>query len=1352
MGCNIEIQYIVDGEEKVGGIIPTNLNSYDEVNAVSLSEAISGLDIDSLNTLLSTLSDLNLLSTKVVYSNGEPLIGNATINDIRSLVSYVPNKSLQEDFLLLINKLIDMNAINPSQPNILLLDEDIESLNIDGNVDVRGTLLNNEFIILKTNGTFNEATLRDLYHELLHLYYSKINKSDPNFERINEIAYNIYTTAKQNQDKDPYIKEFVNKVSKGSSYDLNEFIAYLVSEPKYRDVLNINNSDLFNEFIGRLFSMDINPFILELNQNLEIISNTKEEYEEPPFVGKNDSYYIELEIPKSKNVSYQQISEIIWKNYESTVLDSEGNPKKDLYNLNYSEPVKLTTEAQLYSLIPGDLLLIPNFSKNKNIIYGKFDDDYFSYAKYHPIQSVWKNRNGETFITLVNKYGSNVGHFTISYTDLIKLSLEKNKQIVFRKLYGALKDPNLPEDLIKNVRDTYERNIESEDYNNQPLIKSIGFDRKGLSFKYYTVGKSGFKLDVSNGTNATITQELRQNDIIKLRSWNKEDENSEWDSFTYYAPVIRTIGTIVEVALKNKDGKYFTKKIPFRNIETVIFTKENHPDLDNIYNQFINDYDTYSLNTKDKSKYQSIWFNLNILKSDQQPYRKLEGDFSDNLDRESVIKYRRDKVRSLRIGDSVSIEWDLKRTDGSPVISKHIVVGISGDRIYFLNRTTNDSAPKIGFVDLKTEFPLSENSKGQRINIPSLSAIHYNNTSDLELVEDLNIKKENASKAFTRVDDKIIFDPNSNYIPLKDLYHIINIDSSNAEQEAAKLQRGDIIRFKENDITFIGVVSNYDPITGTIIVPGSYRSGYLKGRSFRKIVSPQQLEYIGFAINPNYELGIIGHKEISEYNKKRLSRLYDLNHRTYGYSLEEILKKKSLLNKSQDWVIEQEAAYVIPKNITEREFKERYQDSKKKTLPHGRVVLLTPTILNMIKNGELIDLTSEYIKANDIKDTKIYGLKNIRTGIQISDSTGFYYDPRIYQRSPEQVINILEVEDVVKIKYNDKYTKYLRIKSITDKGINLESEIVGLNGEIYNNSWYINFNDIKSGKYIISELYYPINKTRQKELENLSITDEVPQVKKVEYFTDTYDKFDKKKILNRVIENINLTYDNIINVIDDSKIQELVNSKEINSTLADSFSRAGAFIWNSNIYVNINKADISSPLHELMHLIMGALRSKNYSLYSSLLDKVATLPEFNERFRNILTNRTLNDAKEEAFVEFIADSLSGVFSSEEFNINNLLSSTDFFGEYLKVLDSTLSLDLNTLPEKTSETLSRELSKMPIEKIITEFNSLLLSAGNKRFSLFNPENVSEAFKNRNITNIKSSLLNSKNPNTQLLEKC
>ena len=160
MGCNIEIQYTIDGEEKVGGIIPTNLTSYDEVSAVTLSESISNLDIDSLNILLSTLSNLNLLSTKIVYSNGEPLIGNASIEDIgNSLIPYTSDKSLQESYYTLVNKLIDMNAINPSQPNILLLDENIESLNIDGNVDVRGTLLNNEFIILKTNGTFNDATL-----------------------------------------------------------------------------------------------------------------------------------------------------------------------------------------------------------------------------------------------------------------------------------------------------------------------------------------------------------------------------------------------------------------------------------------------------------------------------------------------------------------------------------------------------------------------------------------------------------------------------------------------------------------------------------------------------------------------------------------------------------------------------------------------------------------------------------------------------------------------------------------------------------------------------------------------------------------------------------------------------------------------------------------------------------------------------------------------------------------------------------------------------------------------------------------------------------------------------------------
>lgn len=1361
MGCTIEIQYTLDGEEKVGGIIPTNLNSYDEIDSITLNNAISGLDIDSLNTLLSNLSDLNLISTKVTYANGEPLIGNTSLQEVsEELVSSIQNSDLKEDFFRLTNKLSDL-GVNLFSPNILLLDGNNVSLNVEGTTDIRGTLLNNEFIILNTNGTFNENSLRDLYHELLHLYYTKLDKSNTNFERINEIAYNIYNTARTNQKNNPYIKEFVDKVSRGSSYDLNEFIAYIVSEPKYRKALNLDNSDIFQEFLDRLFSMDINPFITGVKPEIEGVQivkpfsqkETTNSEGDVPFVGKNDSYYIELEIPKSKNISYQQVSETIWNNYISTVLDTKGNPSKDKYSINYSEPVEVTTDLQLFSLVPGDLLLIPNFGKrNKKIIYGNFDDKYFSYAKYHPVQSVWKNRNGETFITLVNKYGDKVGHFTISYTDLVKLSLEKNKTLSFRKLYGALKDAEVSKDILKSVRDRYEENLESGDYDNQPLIKSIGFDRKGEAFKYYTPGKEGFRLDVSEGTNATITQELRRDDIIKLRAWKKEDENSEWDSFTYYAPVVRTIGTLVEVALKNKNGEYFTKRVPFKDVEYVIFTKQNHPNLTHIHKQFTEEYERYSDDTRNKSHYQSIWFNLNILKADQQPYARLQGDFTDNLDRESVIQFRREKVRALGIGDSISVEWDFKRTDGSPVISKHIVVGISGDRIYFLNRGKDGESTKVGFVDLKTEYPTSEKIDGKNINIPSLAAIHYNNNYNTDLVRDLDTKKENASKAFQRVDDKVIFNPTSDYVPLKDLYHIINVDPTNVEQEASKLQRGDIIRFKENDITFIGVVSNYDPITGTIVVPGSYRSGYLQGRTFRKVVSPQQLEYIGFAINPDYRFGIIGHSEIGEYEKKRLSRLYDLNHSTYDYSLEEILKKKSLLNKSQDWVIEQEAVYVIPKNVTEREFKERFQDSRKKGLPFGRVSLLTPKIAELIKSGDLIDLTQEYIKANNINSSKIYGLKNIKTGVQISDSTGFNYDSKVYQRNPDQVINILEVEDVVRIRYNDKITKYLRIKSITDKGMELDSEVVGLDGKIYNNSWYINFNDIRSGKYLISELFYPINKTRQEELNNLPVSETIPEVKEVKYFTDSFDKFDKRKILNRVIENINLTYGNIINVIDISGIQELVDSKKLNSSLADSLTRAGAFILEGKIYVNTDRADISSPLHEMMHLVMGALRSQNYTLYSSLLDRVSTLPGFNERFRNVLTNRTLSDAKEEAFVEFIADSLSGVFSSEDFDINNLLKSSDFFSNYLKVLDSSLELELQTLPDNISEVLSKKLSSMPIEKIVTEFNSLLVDAGNKKFSLFTGKNTSEAFKNRNITNIKTSLLNSKNPNTQLLEKC
>lgn len=1393
MGCYIEISYNLDGEKIIGGIIPINLNSYEELNYNSLSDAICSLDTNQLNELINNLTPLNLLSTKVKYYNGDELIGNNTLQNIQTSINSNKNldENLVDDFNILLYKLNDL-GINLNNIQLLLLNGEDLTLTINDNVEnIRGVLLNNNFIILNTNGNFTNDTLKDLYHECLHLYFTKINKSDNNFSRINELAYNIYNTAKINKDSNPYIKEFITKVTNANgNYDLNEFIAYIVSEPIYRKVLNLEGSKEYEEFINRLFFININPFILGKNsqeiENVQIISeypkpkigdnfydlDTKErrvitekdlkeklmydkdnnEWFIPPFVGKYDSEYIELEIPKTENIPYSKISEIIWKNYISSI-NTNNKFDKDKYNLNYSESVEITSEIQLYNLNPGDLLLIPNFHKSdKEIIYGNFDDKYFSYTKYFPIQSVWKNRNGETFITLVNEYGNKgIGHFTISYTDLVRLMSERRKVLSFKKSYGILKNNSVSEDIIKQVKDNYENNINSNDINNQPLIKTINFNRKGEEFKYYKIGKGGFKLDTANGNNELIVQDLKQNDIVKLRTWKKEDENSEWDSFTYYAPVIRTYGTIVEVALKNKSGKYFSKRIPFKNIESVIFTKSNHPDLTGLHRTFTENYDKYYEDTKNKSLYQTVWFNLNILKEEDRRYDNLRGDFNSNLNRQTVIDFRREKVKGLNIGDSISVEWNMKKRDGTPVISKHIVIGISNDKIYFLNKnkTQEGEIPTtyVSYVDLKTVNPYSYKEYGKTINIPSLAAIHYNNKYDIDLINDLKNKRKSINESFDKY-KKHLIDAGS-IVTLNKLYTFINIDKTNANIEASKLQRGDFITFDENGYIFTGIVSKYDPINGTILVPGSYNSGKYEGFTYRKIITPEQLIQIGFNKVPNYSLGIIGRSE-SEYNKKRLSRLYDLNHNTYDYILDEILKKKNSLNKNNEWVREFESVYVIPKGVTTREFKESYINSKRKVLPSGKILLLTSKIKELINSGDLIDLTSEYIKANNIQSDKIYGLINIKTGTQIPNSTGYNQDFQIYKRSSDQLKKLLQVEDIIKIKYNydNKYSRYLRIISVTDSGINVESEIVGLDGNVYTFTEYINFDEIGK-RYTITELYYPSNKYRQKVFKDTPVT-ESSEVSDNKYITDNYDKYDRKILLQKVIDNINKNFGNIINVIDTDMILEYVENNKLNKELGDSFIRSGAFIYNGNIYVNIDKANISSPIHELLHIIMGVMRSTSPDLYRLLIDKASSLPGFNEKFREILTNRTLSDAKEEAFVDAIANSLSGVFTSDNFDFNSLVTS-DFFKSYFNILNIGLSLEMNeNISPKTLEILSKEISNMSIEQIVKEFNSILLNFD--YIKLKNNSALNQAFINRNVTNIKTSLLNSDNVNSKLIENC
>lgn len=1392
--CKIFIKYKVGGQEYE---IPvqTNFTEDTNLNPSMILEAFSGLSTEDLLDIKSKLSQLNPMSISIEYSNGEPLLGNFDLQTISEQVDYIQNDELKEDFNNLRNKLENLGVPN-NQVQILLLEGENINLNIDGTTGIRGTLLKNNFIILNTKEGFNEDTLRDLYHEMLHLYFNNIPKSNENFSRISEIAYNVFETARKNKESNPVIKDFVNKVTGDKGYlNLTEFISYILADPKYREVLNFDlNEGVGREFTTRLFNIDSNIGIIADRINLDNVSAEKvwdgkepvyvyggdkitefdpkevywssvdNRFEVPPFVGKYDSEYIDQIIPKEISSNYEKVSDFIWKNYIETSSELNEKVSKYKYDLNYSEPVKLESSLQLYSLSPGDLILIPNISKSKGeVLFGKFDDKYFSSKQYLPIRSIWKNDKGETLITVLKQFGNKgINPVTISYTDLINLLSEKNLDPTFRKFYGKLDRETIDAEIIKSIKDQFDEGLNSGDYDNQPLLRELGIaTRTGKEFTYYNTGKGGFRLKTKEGSNNLINQELRRGDIIKVSTPIKKGD--KWERFEYFAPVLRTFGTVVEVALKSAEGKYFSKLYKFNDVQEAIFNKQNHPELVRIHNEFTSDYNKYLESTKNRSLYQSVWFSLPGLKEDSESPRQLNGDFVGAADTRAVVDFRRSKVKQLKIGDSVAVQWFGTTNSGRPIISKHMVIGIDGDHIYFLNKNRAGegvATSRVSMVDLKTVEPNVLFDQGINRPIPSLVALYYNNTEDAELVEHLNTQKSQINNAFELIDGKWVFNGDSNTATsLNDLYDIINTDESNIVEEAAKLQRGDIIKYEENGRQYVGIVSRTDILNNIIEVPGYYRPDGSTDM-FRKNISLDQIIYVGFAANPIYELGISGHSDIREYNSKRVSRLYDMNHSTYALSYDDALSKSNMFNKSTNWTQVTEVKYIAPKDSS-LEFREKFRDSKEKGVEKGRAVIISDSISKLIKSGDYIDLTEEYIKQNKInsKDGKLYGLRKTiysngtQYNIQLPNATGFNYVNKVTQIDPIKIPEILDVQDVVKIQYDSnnrkKTTKYLRILSKTDKGIKLESEILGLDGKTYSNKWNINFNDLKSGKYKIVELYYPINKSKTDRINNI-LSDKQFTPKESSYFIQTIDRFNQKKILNRIISNINNTYNNIINVIDDATIKDWIANKnpDITPYIATKLKQSSAFILGNKVYVNTDKASLSSPLHELMHIVMGVMKQTTPERYNLLIDKASELPGFTERYRKVMQNRVLSDAKEEAFVDAVAKSLQGIFSSDNFNINNLLQSNNFFNDYLNILSNGLDLNIAEVGNKSAEVLSKELSNMPLEKIVMEFNSLLAQSANPKYSLFNADNLNKAFLHRTINNIKSSLLNSGN----LIEKC
>lgn len=111
------------------------------------------------------------------------------------------------------------------------------------------------------------------------------------------------------------------------------------------------------------------------------------------------------------------------------------------------------------------------------------------------------------------------------------------------------------------------------------------------------------------------------------------------------------------------------------------------------------------------------------------------------------------------------------------------------------------------------------------------------------------------------------------------------------------------------------------------------------------------------------------------------------------------------------------------------------------------------------------------------------------------------------------------------------------------------------------------------------------------------------------------------------------------------------------------------FVRDNTIYINTDIATLDTPIHELLHIFLGATRYQDPQLYFKLVSSVETLPNYSE-FAQEFKNRTKGDVNEEIFVQEFSKHLAGLPSM--FDDINKTDISKIFYNVLRNIDTFIS--------------------------------------------------------------------------------
>lgn len=207
-------------------------------------------------------------------------------------------------------------------------------------------------------------------------------------------------------------------------------------------------------------------------------------------------------------------------------------------------------------------------------------------------------------------------------------------------------------------------------------------------------------------------------------------------------------------------------------------------------------------------------------------------------------------------------------------------------------------------------------------------------------------------------------------------------------------------------------------------------------------------------------------------------------------------------------------------------------------------------------------------------------------------------------------------------------------------------------------------------------------------------------------------------VFNNTLEKLANLYGITFNTVTDAEL----NSSRWSDLMPES-KLVNAFIYDGQIYINIDRASVDAPLHEMLHLFVGSMRFTNPKVYQQLIQLSERFPNYN-KLASQFSGKTRNDINEEIFITEISKHLTGQKSSLAGIDEKLLYEISY--NVHRVLDSVL------MGTDSSKTITDDrLYTLSLKDLAFELNSAIMTN--------NIPPLRDSELHRKLNNMKSDLM-------------